>query len=66
VSLQILPTFEDYTIDIHLKQFRKVTKNKIRFINFDSVEGEKLLLRYIKKLDSNDKELKQFIRNFRI
>jgi hypothetical protein len=42
-----LPTFNGYTIDKRLKQFRKVTgkddKRKIEFIPFDSDDGAELI-----------------------
>ncbi|MGY4884386.1 MAG: hypothetical protein ACP5NZ_02285 [Nanobdellota archaeon] len=40
-----LPEFKGYTIDLRLKQFRKVNHDKpsIEFIEFDSEEGKKLL-----------------------
>jgi len=47
----ILPTFKGYTVDIRLKQFRKVSPGlKIRFIDFDSPKGNKLLAEYIETL----------------
>jgi len=42
-----LPTFNGYTIDIKLKQFRKVEHGEnpqIEFIDFDSEKGQELLL----------------------
>ena len=42
-----LPTFNGWTIDIRLKQFRKVERGenpKIEFVDFDSKEGQELLL----------------------
>jgi rubrerythrin len=43
-----LPTFEGYTVDERLGEFRKVdrTKPSIEFIRFDSAEGKKLLEKY--------------------
>jgi len=41
-----LPTFNGYTIDARLRQFRKVERGenpKIEFIDFDSEEGRELL-----------------------
>lgn len=55
MPFQRLPTFKGYTVDIRLKQFRKVTKHKIQFIKFNSIEGEKILLKYIKRLDRTKK-----------
>jgi hypothetical protein len=58
---KILPIFKGYTVDIRLRQFRKVVKQKIYFIDFDTNEGEELLNGYIKNL--NLKEFKEFIRS---
>ncbi|MCX6706894.1 MAG: hypothetical protein NT001_02015 [Candidatus Woesearchaeota archaeon] len=43
-----LPEFKGYTVDLRLKQFRKIDhKNmKITFIDFDSKEGKRLLAGY--------------------
>lgn len=39
-----LPTFNGYTVDLRLKQFRKVAGHEsIEFIEFDSVQGKVLL-----------------------
>ncbi len=52
----ILPTFKGYTIDIRLKQFRKIRQGaKIRFIDFDSPKGDKLLAKYVETLDIKTK-----------
>lgn len=59
-----LPIFEGYSVDICLKQFRKVNNHQIIFIDFDSEEGEKILTRYIKSLDPTSKEFEQFIHHF--
>jgi hypothetical protein len=64
MTLKILPVFEGYTIDVKLKQFRKVDNKGIHFIDFDSVAGEKLLSRYIRSLDSKSHEFKEFIHHF--
>jgi len=42
-----LPTFNGYTIDARLRQFRKVEHGEnpqIEFIDFDSEQGQELLL----------------------
>ena len=64
MTLQKLPIFEGYTVDIRLKQFRKINKENIQFIDFDSIEGEKILLKYIETLDQESKEFKEFIHYF--
>ena len=40
-----LPEFKGYTVDVRLRQFRKVNHKKpnIDFIEFDSEKGRKLL-----------------------
>jgi hypothetical protein len=39
-----LPTFKGYTVDMRLREFRKVTSGeKIEFIPFDSPDGKELL-----------------------
>jgi hypothetical protein len=53
-----LPTFKGYTVDARLRQFRKVdmTKPSIKFVEFDSPKGKKLLEELAKK--GYDKKLK--------
>jgi hypothetical protein len=43
--MQKLPEFKGYTVDIRLRQFRKIDykKRKIEFIEFESEKGRKLL-----------------------
>jgi len=49
--VNILPMFKGYTIDIRLKQFRKVGPElKIDFIDFDSPEGDILLAEFVGSL----------------
>jgi len=64
MTLQKLPIFEGYTVDVRLKQFRKVNNWRIDFINFYSEKGEKILNRYIESLNSESKEFKKLINNF--
>ncbi len=59
-----LPIFEGYSVDVHLKQFRKVKNNQIEFIGFDSIKGEKILNKYIKYLNSKSRDFKELIRYF--
>ena len=59
-----LPMFEGYTVDVRLKQFRKVGNHNIIFVDFDSLEGEKILIRYIKSLDKKRQEFKRFLNYF--
>lgn len=43
--INTLPKFKDYTIDVRLKQFRKVLKTgEVRFIDMKSDEGDKILM----------------------
>ena len=53
-----IPEFKGYTVDIRLKQFRKVNpeKNSIEFIDFDCEEGDALLGEYIDALDLDKPE----------
>jgi hypothetical protein len=47
---------------VRLKQFRKIKQGqKIRFIEFDSPEGDKLLSKYVKTLDIKTKVGKKTI-----
>lgn len=59
-----LPIFKGYTVDVRLKQFRKVKKERIEFVEFDSAEGEKLFSKYIDGLSTKSKEFKELIHNF--
>ena len=43
---KILPKIRDYYIDCRLKEFRKVINDKLYFIEFESVLGQKLLNEY--------------------
>jgi len=59
-----LPTFKGYTIDLRLKEFRRVKGKSINFISFNSGKGEKLLSSYIKSLNPKSKEFKELIKSF--
>jgi len=59
-----LPTFQGYTVDTRLRQFRKIDRKNIRFIDFYSNEGEKLLLKYIESLDPGSDEFKELLKIF--
>jgi hypothetical protein len=49
--IRVLPTFRGYTVDVRLKEFRKVYKTKPPvWIPFDSPEGDELLCAWIKSL----------------
>jgi hypothetical protein len=49
----MLPQFRGWTIDLRLREFRKVTKTGIKFIPFGSHDGEYLLRAYIRSLPEN-------------
>ncbi len=55
---RILPVFKSYTVDARLHQFRKFDFEKgiagTEFIDFDSEEGDNLLVELIRALDVND------------
>lgn len=49
-----LPTFKGYTVDVRLKEFRKVVYGQsIAFIPFDSELGDQLLGKLIQSLPTN-------------
>lgn len=55
--LKRLPTFEGYTVDVRLREFRKLTSvSEIEFVGFDSPEGDMLLEGFLDTLDANNKE----------
>ncbi|MCX6750255.1 MAG: hypothetical protein NTZ83_02260 [Candidatus Pacearchaeota archaeon] len=57
-----LPEFKGYTVDVRLKQFRKVTnRTQIEFIDFDTEKGDQLLGEYIASLDLNKKSDKDIL-----
>jgi len=44
MSITILPTFKGYTVDMRLRQWRRAIPDvTLKFIPFNSAEGEKLL-----------------------
>lgn len=55
--VNVLPTINGFTIDVRLKQFRKIEPNgKMVFINFQTDEGDELLEAFIATLDTSTKE----------
>ncbi len=56
MTAQKLSQFQGYTIDVHLKEFRKVKNNRIKFIPFKSVEGKLILAKYFSQKKINDKQ----------
>jgi hypothetical protein len=45
-----LSRFGEWTVDIRLKEFRRITGGKILFLPFNSYEGDILLRRYLNSL----------------
>ncbi len=46
-----LPTFEGYTVDIRLREFRRLDYGKEpEFIDFDTEQGDQLLAEYLEHL----------------
>jgi hypothetical protein len=56
-----LPMFNGYTVDIELKQFRKVIGDNIRFLDFNTEKGEIVLSEYIKSLDTDCEEFEKIM-----
>jgi len=57
-----LPSVKGWTMDVRLKQFRKVDPQKgIVFVDFKSAEGDSLLGEAISKLDMKKKEDKDLL-----
>jgi hypothetical protein len=55
--VKCLPTFQGYTVDVRLREFRKITSvSEIEFVNFDSPKGDMLLEGFLDTLDANNKE----------
>ena len=59
-----LSLFEGYFIDIKLRQFRIVKGEKIKFIDFESIRGEKILNKYIQSLKPNSRTFRKIVRTF--
>ena len=57
-----LPTFKGYTIDARLKQLRMVDSDwGMEFIEFDSEEGDRLLVEYIASIDAGTREGRELL-----
>ena len=56
-SMKALPVFRGYTVDVRLRQFRKVSDG-IEFLDFDSELGDELLGEYIDTLDRDSEEFR--------
>jgi len=45
--MRALPVFDGFTVDLRLREFRKVDRERgLVFVRFDSPEGERLLARW--------------------
>jgi len=64
MAVKKLPMFRGYVVDVRLRQFRKPSKKKIEFINFESNMGEKILVNYINSVNPQSKQFKEFIHYF--
>jgi len=63
-KMRILPVFKGYTVDVRLKQFRKIVKQSkffagIEYLDFDTDKGDVILTRYIKSLKVDSPEFKE-------
>ncbi len=56
-----LPTFEKYTVDLKLRQFRFINKKqKLEIIDFDTKQGQKILKKIsINRFTNESKLLKE-------
>ena len=62
--INILPTFEGYTVDIRLKEFRKVDPHLgMEFVPFDSHEGDRLLDGFIETINADTNEGRKMLIN---
>lgn len=56
----VLPVFKGYTVDVRLRQFRRVNPDtSIEFLDFDSQKGDELLGEYINTLDKDSAEFRE-------
>jgi len=59
-----LPVFKGFTVDVRLKQFRRVKNDSIEFITFDSERGRILVEEYLDSLNRHSRKFKEFIHFF--
>ena len=52
-----LPIYNGWTVDLRLKQFRRILPDGIEFVDFDSAHGDVLLFNYLNSLPDNEAEL---------
>lgn len=48
-----LSRFKGWTVDLRLKEFRKIINGRIQFLPFNSYQGDILLSRYLNSLPKN-------------
>ena len=63
-KMRILPVYKGWTVDVRLKQFRKIVKQSkffagIEYLDFDTDKGDVILTRYIKSLKVDSSEFKE-------
>jgi hypothetical protein len=57
-----LPTFKGYTVDVRLKEFRRILPgNSLEFIPFDSDKGDVLLGKFISTFNLKNPEELQLL-----
>ena len=61
MAITKLPTFEKYTVDLKLRQFRFINKKqKLEIIDFDTKQGQKILKKIsINRFTNESKLLKE-------
>lgn len=59
-----LPTFKSYTVDVRVRQFRKVDGCDIEFVDFSSHKGRLLLAGYVDSLDRKSVEFQELVSAF--
>ena len=62
--IRTLPIFKGYTVDVRLKQFRRIVKQSkffagMEYLDFDSDKGDRILTQYIKTLDIKSPEFEE-------
>ena len=56
--MRALPVFRGYTVDVRLRQFRRVSSEGIEFLDFGSEQGDGLLDEYIDTLHRDSAEFR--------
>ncbi len=55
--IKIVPVFQGYTVDVRLKEFRKVDPEwGMEFVSFDSDKGDIMLQGFIDTIDADTRE----------